>query len=697
MADTIVKPRKGVFVIMPFSKTPKRNEAELTSFFKNNIKDPIESATDLASTYSVWRSGVTFDINTTIIRDLGRADIVIADLSGLDPNPNVMYELGVRLAITHKPVILIREDNPDNHKIFDVIGFYTEPYNPLDYPKLERHIIDKLRRYETGEDIAESPVLRIVGGEAVLQQSMSSDLLPEQQRELVLRGATEAVRVLAEAYGPRGGKVAIARTNAFQLITKSGTAIINATTSTHRLEAEGMDVVAQLVRDMDSAVGMGGKTAALIGGALLAEAEEALAQGHSAPDVVRGMERAKVVALDVLNNLVTPIADAWKLGVVRTATQDESVADAVLRAAEGAGGIQFVTIQTGGAERVEAFESSGHEFSGTLASLKFINDVEHASAHFEDCFILATTEKLDSMRELLPILEKVAQLQKPLVIFCEAIGGEALATLVVNVERGSLSAAVVRIVGGASGRGTILEDIAILTGGKVISAEVGGKVESVEVADLGKAQSLSISGDVIRIDGPATQAQRLDQRVIEIRMGLQLSDSDFERARLLQRLASLTGRSATILAGGETENERTDAYYRVESGVHALLSSSGGVVPGGGVALLIASQAVDVLELSSPGEQAGSAAMARALCAPFRQLLRSAGLEEATVMEQLTQLGSRAGVDIYKGSVVADIVAAGVIDPAHMELRAVTFAHSRIRDLLETRVWTLSAQRQPSN
>lgn len=179
---------KGIFVIMPFVQTPTRDQGQLTSFFENNIKRPIEEAS-LDCEYKVWRSGEKFNITDEIIKDLFKADIVIADLSGEYPNPNVMYELGVRLTLSDKPVILIREKNPSNKKVFDVDSYYIHPYDPLKYSDLERHLIEKLRRFEKGEEQFESPVKKVLHNELILSQSSLNSLSESQQKDVVLRGA----------------------------------------------------------------------------------------------------------------------------------------------------------------------------------------------------------------------------------------------------------------------------------------------------------------------------------------------------------------------------------------------------------------------------------------------------------------------------------------------------------------------------
>lgn len=691
MAQTIVKPRKGVFVIMPFTDTPTRNTAQLSSFFNNNLKAPIEAAPNLANSYFAWRSGEKFDINGQIIRDLVSAEIVIADLSGIEPNPNVMYELGVRLAATHRPVILIREDHPENRRIFDIFGFYTHLYDPLDYPKLERHLLEKLGRYESGEDVSESPVLRIIGGDVSIQSRTDRDLSPEQQREFVLRGATQSVQLMAKAFGPRGGKIAIARAKSFQLVTKNAREIISGMRSIEPLEAEGMDVIAQLVRDMDE-VGGGAKTAALIGGALLEAAEGALRDGHDAREVAEGMRRAKDAAVAFLSDQTIDCEDEMVLPVVATATQDGLIAQAIVEAAQIADGIDFVTIESGGERRAEVFRATGHSFPAVLASRRFVNDTDTGAARFSECWVLVTNEKVQSMKDLLPLLEEAARAKKPLVIFAESVEGDALATLIVNHQSGVISAAVARVIGSPAIRLAVLEDIAALTGAKFISPEFGGRIDQVTIADLGEAGTVAVGDAETIILDPSGEAKHLSSRMTEIRLGLHFAKSDLDRERLLSRLAGLTGKSATIVAGGETENDVRDARYRIESGAHALSRSrQTGILPGGGVALVNASRAVDSMVVSNQAQAAGRRAMSQALVAPLRQLAVSAGLRIDDIEGQPSTLGKNAGIDVNRREVVPDIVVAGIVDPAAMLIRAVTLAHSRINDLLETSVWTTSA------
>lgn len=687
MTDTVIRPRKNVFVIMPFTATPRRNAAELKSFFENNIQAPIQNAKTLANSYHVWRSGVTLDINAQILKDLARADIVVADLSGVVPNPNVMYELGVRLAATDKAVILIREDNPDNEKIFDIYGFYSHLYNPLDYAQLEKHLIEKLGRLETGEEIAESPVLRIIGG-LVGRSAPNAVVEPAEQRELVLGGAMEAARLLGGAFGPAGQRVSVTRANSFQRFTRQAREIVRGVGTSHPLEAEGVDIIAQLVRDMDERVGAGAKTAALIAGSLLAEGARALSSGMSSTEIVAGVLAGRDVALAHLKEVQIQFKDDHQQVIAATAAQDKAIGDAVVLAIQKAKGLAYVSIESGGDHRVEVLAESGHVYDSALTSPKFITDIDKGIASFSQPFILVTTVKA-GMRDLMKPLEVAAQRGRPLLLVAESIDDEAMATLLVNVQRGTVKAGMIRLVGTAGNRDSFYEDFAALTGAAFISLLEGGKLESFEPGQLGSAEEVIVQSDTTTVVGPASDEARLSFRIGEARIALSISDSDYDRDRIQRRLRSMTGSGATIVAGGLTENEKADARYRVESAAHAIVASQAGAcLPGGGAALLRVADIVAGLPEKAPGRTAGRDALATALRAPFRQVHSNAGLDADKLASELGQSGPKAGVDAIQGIIVADATASGPLDPANAVITAVELAVSRVRDFLETRVWT---------
>ena len=692
MLESVIKPRKTVFVIMPFTKTERRDEKQLTSFFENSIKGAIEGATELDFSYGVYRSSVSFDINTQIIRDLVRADIVIADLSGVMPNPNVMYELGVRLAVADKAVVLIREKNPDNQRIFDIIGFYTHEYDPFDYPPLETHLVEKLRRYETGEDVAESPIVRIIGGEAAWQRATAGSLSPDQQRELVLRGAARAAGLLGQSFGPRGGKVAIARPNAFQFVTKNSAAIIGAVASSEALEAEGVDLIAQLVRDVLGTVGCGGKMAGIVGGALFQAAEEGLTRGLLRADVIRGMALARDAALMHLAATARQPDDSLMRSAVITGAQDQEIADAVLRASQSAGGVAYITVERTGDRRAEVFQRTDRIYEGGLVARELANDPATGHAVFDDCRVLVTSHKLDAVKDLIEVLEEVKRNNVALVIFAEGLDGEAAATLLLNVKRGFLRVAVVRVSGQPNRRAAILEDIAVLTGARFVSRALGDQLTNVTLGDLGRAKRIRITDGEVLIAEPSPDYARLSERVAEVQLGLSLATSDVERSHFLERYTALTGKGALLTVGGITENEARDSHYRAESAMHALaLSKRGGVVEGGGVALFWAAEAAESVAVENEGEQVGRAAFANALRAPLDRLVRSCGLDwQRTVAALKQRKGS--GVDVRTGTNVDDMFASGIVDPVESLEQVILVAHSRVKDLLETTVWASAPQ-----
>ena len=255
MEIQVTKPEKVIFVIMPFTETPTRNKEQLSSFFEDIIKRPIESE-EFKNKYKVRRSDETFNITEQIIKDLFAADIVIADLSGRQPNPNVMYELGVRLALTDKPVILMRENHPENRNVFDITGFYAHPYDPYKYPELQKHLIEKIRRFETGEEVYESPILKVIGGNVALQHSAIRELSSEKQLDHILQGIQLVAKYSAIAFGPYGRQLSFSLGD-WDITTRAGFDIVNNITDEDLLKKIGIQKVSSLASEIKTKVGDG--------------------------------------------------------------------------------------------------------------------------------------------------------------------------------------------------------------------------------------------------------------------------------------------------------------------------------------------------------------------------------------------------------------------------------------------------------
>jgi hypothetical protein len=337
------KETKRVFVIMPFAESPTRGEAALTSFLENNLKKTIEEAEKLTNEYHVHRSADAFNITEQIISDLHAADIVIADLSGQPPNPNVMYELGVRLAISDEPVILIREEHEDNKKVFDVGHFYIRPYNPLEYPELQNWLLDKLTRLETGEDPYESPVARIVERERALRPA-SDRFPPEVHRELAIDGALAAVSKVAEAFGPMGRYLPVGAQGTHQVVGRDGEGIVRALWFPHPLKMIGVQKMVDCAVGVLAEAGDGAKTSLLIAGGLLSAGLDAIIKGHHPLEVSRGISQA----VELANKHLMAVAGEGRLDqIVGTSLGDNEAAKELLNAIQEAGRAYLTKVAPG--------------------------------------------------------------------------------------------------------------------------------------------------------------------------------------------------------------------------------------------------------------------------------------------------------------------------------------------------------------
>jgi hypothetical protein len=392
---------KTVFVIMPFVNTETRNAAQLTAFFENNIKRPIEAA-ELMFRYEVYRSGETFDITTQIIRDLCKANIVIADLSGNYPNPNVMYELGVRLAISDQPVILIREGQAANQRIFDIYGFYTHSYDPFNYYSLEEHLVEKLRRWEAREEPYTNPHLEIIRTEIARINPDLTNVAPSRQRELALRGVRAVSNNIERAFGPYGAGLAVQSNNAGILLEMRGIGIARGMKSANPFEEAGIRLMAGAAINMLDEFGDGTKLPIIMSHTLIDDSVAAMQRGLAARDLLDGIRKGMGVAKSQIENLGME-GRKYARAVAITAAKnqiDADVVDALLQA----GTNSFVSIEQkqGNGTTVEKVDHMVVD-EGAIHP-DFVVDCPQQRCTFDDCAILIYAGKIRTLQELLPIL-----------------------------------------------------------------------------------------------------------------------------------------------------------------------------------------------------------------------------------------------------------------------------------------------------
>jgi chaperonin GroEL len=684
-----MKPERTVFVIMPFVKAFARNKGHLKSFFENNIKKSIESA-DLAYQYWVRRSDETFNITDKIIRDLFTADVVIADLSGELPNPNVMYELGVRLAISQKPVILIREDNDQNKNVFDITGFYAHPYDPLNYLDLEKHIIEKLRRLESGEETYESPVLKVVQGEAALIRSALHDVSPKDQREIVLRGVEIMSKYLASAYGPRGSLVSVA-SHGERIMTKWGVEIARHLTSGNILERLGLEQMNILAGEVYDSVGDGTKTAILFAHTLFTNAHQAGLAGSHPKDVAAGIRKAVVASVEYLTEVTSRNLTSRQLfQLASTAAGNTEIASRVIELVEKIGPGWRISVGESITERTEVEVIQHPQFNRGYISADFINDFEQGICVLNNCFILLCLNKVNSIHSLAPLLEQIVSTKKPLLIIADDVEGAALDALRINNEKGILGCAAVRAPGGRETRWAFMQDLALLTGAKLID-DATRILANASIKDLGSAKKVIIEENSTTIIGGGGRTTEVKARAKFIQAAIQNTKVDSEKYELEYRLANLIGKKAHIRVGGTSPVIIREEIYRTQSALSAIRSAGEeGWVAGGGLTLFhMRTAAEKLLAASSQTEISGINAVINALQTPISQLIENSRLDVKEVLSNLDQSpSSTIGLNSETGE-IQDLTEIGVLDSAKTLRKSLELASARICAILETGAWDL--------
>lgn len=679
------KSTRRVFVIMPFVLGGTRNEAQLKSFFENNIKHPIENA-DLHHRYVVFRSGETFDITTEIMRDLCRSDIVIADLSGIDPNPNVMYELGVRLAISEGPVILIREDNPHNKRIFDIIGFYAHPYDPYDYAALERHLIGKIERLESGEEPYTNPVLSIIREEMVRLNPGLTDVAPERQRELVLRGILAVAANVERAFGPYGAGLAIDAMGEDLVLERQGSAIARGMRSANPFEERGVRLMAQAATAAGDDLGDGTKLPIIIAHGLIEACMPAIGRGVLAKDLLEGIELGVAATTQKIAKAAFSGEERLR-AIAQTAAKGPSLDLDVPAILKSAGADGLVITQEGGSKGITVQKAENMIVERGAIRPEFLADCTQQVCTLEDCFILLYPRKITSLKEVHPILELVAQSGTPLLLVAEDVEGEALSTLVVNYRRRTVRCIPIKAPGSGDRQSDLLEDIAVLTGATVLSELLGYSLETASLAMLGRASKVVVSlGQTEMVKGAGEQ-KAINRRVADLK-ALSQSQTAYDADKTRERIARMVGTIVTIEVGGGTAQQRRDNRYRVASAMAAVsLAERQGYVVGGGVTLLHAGKALSELTPQTEGQKLGIEAVRASLEKPLRVLATSAGMEaDAAVKEIGEATDKNTGYNLQRRQ-REDLLHAGILDPASVLIRGLEIAQGITRIFLETGAW----------
>ncbi|HGW5610947.1 TPA: chaperonin GroEL [Pseudomonas aeruginosa] len=490
------------------------------------------------------------------------------------------------------------------------------------------------------------------------------------------------VNVLADAVkatlGPKGRNVVLDKSFGAPTITKDGVSVAKEIELKDKFENMGAQLVKDVASKANDAAGDGTTTATVLAQAIVNEGLKAVAAGMNPMDLKRGIDKATVAIVAQLKELAKPCADTKAIAQVGTisANSDESIGQIIAEAMEKVGKEGVITVEEGSGLENELSVVEGMQFDRGYLSPYFVNKPDTMAAELDSPLLLLVDKKISNIREMLLVLEAVAKAGRPLLIVAEDVEGEALATLVVNNMRGIVKVAAVKAPGFGDRRKAMLQDIAILTGGTVISEEVGLSLEGATLEHLGNAKRVVINKEnTTIIDGAGVQAD-IEARVLQIRKQIEETTSDYDREKLQERLAKLAGGVAVIKVGAATEVEMKEKKARVEDALHATRAAvEEGVVPGGGVALVRALQAIEGLKGDNEEQNVGIALLRRAVESPLRQIVANAGDEPSVVVDKVKQGSGNYGFNAATG-VYGDMIEMGILDPAKVTRSALQAAAS---------------------
>lgn len=509
----------------------------------------------------------------------------------------------------------------------------------------------------------------------------------ESSRQAVLRGVNTLADAVKVTLGPKGRNVVIERKFGSPIVTKDGVTVAKEIELSDKLENIGAQMVREVASKTNDVAGDGTTTATVLAQAIFREGLKTVAAGANPMSIQRGIQKATEKVVEELKRISKPVeGDAIAQVGTISANGDKTIGELIAEAMKKVGNEGVITVEESKTMQTELEIVEGMQFDRGYISPYFVTNAEKMECVLEDVLILIHEKKISSMRDLLPLLESVASEGKSLLIIAEDVEGEALATLVVNKLRGALKVCAVKAPAFGDRRKAILQDIAILTGGKVISEDVGIKLENVRIDDLGRAKKVKVDKENTTIIEGAGDASAIEGRIKQIRQEIQETTSDYDREKLQERLAKLVGGVAIIRVGAATETEMKEKKSRVEDAMFATRAAvEEGIVPGGGVALLRAQKVLDDLKLEDdPDEQIGVDIVRRSLEEPLRLIASNAGYEGSIVVEKVREnsnlnFGFNAATETY-----TDLVKDGVIDPTKVVRTALQNAASIASLLLTT-------------
>jgi len=506
-------------------------------------------------------------------------------------------------------------------------------------------------------------------------------------RDKILAGVNGLANAVRVTLGPKGRNVIIEKSWGSPTVTKDGVTVAKEISFEDKFENMGAQMVKEVASKTSDIAGDGTTTATVLAQAIFREGSKLVAAGVNPMDLKRGIDKAVEIIAEELKKLSKPTRDTGEIEKVGTvsANGDEAIGKMIAEAMEKVGKEGVITV-----EEAKSMDSTldvveGMQFDRGYISPYFVTNPDSMEASLEEPLILLSEKKISAMKDLLPVLEQVARGGKPLLIVAEEVEGEALATIVVNKIRGTLNVAAVKAPGFGDRRKAMLQDMAVLTGGQVISEELGLKLENVTMKDLGRAKKVVIDKDNTTIIDGAGAKKAIEGRIAEIRGQIEKTTSDYDKEKLQERLAKLAGGVAVVKVGAATETEMKEKKARVEDALHATRAAiEEGVVPGGGVALIRAQAALDGLEKNLPADQAaGVSIIRRSVEEPLRRIAENAGVEGSIVVDKVKNgkgaFGFNARTEVYE-----DLIKAGVIDPTKVVRSALQNAASVSGLLLTT-------------
>ena len=515
-------------------------------------------------------------------------------------------------------------------------------------------------------------------------------------RESLMKGVDKLANAVKVTLGPKGRNVMIAKAFGAPNVTKDGVSVAKEVELEDAYENLGAQMAKEVANKTSDAAGDGTTTATVLAQAITREGLKNVAAGANPMDIKRGMDAAVDAVIEEIGKMAVKINGKEHIAQVATisANNDPEIGELLANAMEKVGNDGVITIEESKTAETILDVVEGMQFDRGYLSPYFVTNTDSMEVALENPYILLYDKKISTMKDLLPMLEHVAKQGKSLLIIAEDVDGEALATLVVNKMRGTLKGAAVKAPGFGDRRKAMLEDIAILTGGMLVSEDTGAKLEDAPVTVLGQAKSITITKDNTTIVEGAGDAASIKGRIAQIKKQIEATTSDYDREKLQERLAKLAGGVAVIKVGAATEVEMKEKKDRVDDAMHATRAAvEEGIVPGGGVALIRAEKAIDALKFDNADQKTGAAIIRRAIEEPLRQIVQNAGLEGSVVVNKVKEgkdsFGYNAKTDTYE-----DLIKAGVIDPAKVTRTALKNASS-IASMILTTDCVITEKKEP--